>query len=631
MGSRNPPLASTGSAFIPSISVDQTSTAATGTANPNNFRQYPPLPPSHSAQQVHPPLPLASATPTPAATTTNTPLNDVTRSPGRMQSGASSRAENLQVSGTPQRKMSYGVGKSNSMRVPRITERRHTLPPRQESIDAVSSAGSNNSNLTRSIKVVCVTAGAKDDLAVKLLRDACEKKKVQFQIIAYNEIAFDEVKATEQFLFADIAFVHLVSKEEESKLFLKIGHRRNYGKNVNVVLYQIPPGNVSEEEQNALSYLKELCVEADTGLLPYYSLPGTSNSSNDMSLDLGHLVLLPPLRTSAGGVESPEWTSLAHELRRVLNSFKQVANKDEALPIVTEMRDLMKTHKGVSLQVELARVYSEKLKQNRSQLTFETVHLFMMALRECQDYASMIDVFRYVRERNYDLSQKEGLIYLYAFALNRRQDAGDREEALSIIETVAEPSADMLCLCGRIYKDLYIESSYQNDRCLENAIQWYKKGAQLEPSDYAMINLATLLVASGKTFESDKDLKRLNNKLSYSIGSQGRLDQIQNYWVVATYFELCVLLDDKQQAVDAARRMFHLNAPAWYIKSTLHNLKLILSKRQEVAKGLVSPYSNSSESSFSSRHQHKQQQLLTLPGHSFEDSVSRLHSIVEPV
>ena len=96
MGSRNPPLASTGSAFIPSISVDQTSPAATGTANPNNFRQYPPLPPSHSAQQVHPPLPLASATPTPAATTTNTPLNDVTRSPGRMQSGASSRAENLQ-------------------------------------------------------------------------------------------------------------------------------------------------------------------------------------------------------------------------------------------------------------------------------------------------------------------------------------------------------------------------------------------------------------------------------------------------------------------------------------------------------------------------------------------------------
>ena len=48
------------------------------------------------------------------------------------------------------------------------------------------------------------------------------------------------------------------------------------------------------------------------------------------------------------------------------------------------MRDLMKSHKGVSLQVQLRRVYEEKLKQSRSQLTFETVHLFMMALRECQ-------------------------------------------------------------------------------------------------------------------------------------------------------------------------------------------------------------------------------------------------------
>ncbi len=64
-----------------------------------------------------------------------------------------------------------------------------------------------------------------------------------------------------------------------------------------------------------------------------------------------------------------------------------------ALPIVTEMRDLMRTHKGASLQVELARVYEEKLKKSRSQLTFETVHLFMMALRECQVIAFRRNVF----------------------------------------------------------------------------------------------------------------------------------------------------------------------------------------------------------------------------------------------
>ena len=45
-----------------------------------------------------------------------------------------------------------------------------------------------------------------------------------------------------------------MSKEEESKLFLKIGHRRNYGKNVNVVLYQIPPNFT--EDQLVLTSLK---------------------------------------------------------------------------------------------------------------------------------------------------------------------------------------------------------------------------------------------------------------------------------------------------------------------------------------------------------------------------------------
>ena len=55
---------------------------------------------------------------------------------------------------TPERKTSHGVLKSNSMRVPRITERRHTLPPRQGSIDEISSSGdSAHSIYTRSVKV----------------------------------------------------------------------------------------------------------------------------------------------------------------------------------------------------------------------------------------------------------------------------------------------------------------------------------------------------------------------------------------------------------------------------------------------------------------------------------------------
>lgn len=168
-----------------------------------------------------------------------------------------------------------------------------------------------------------------------------------------------------------------------------------------------------------------------------------------------------------------------------------------------------------------------------------------------------------------------------ALALNRRNQAGDRDQALAIVEKLIKEKGgdpETFGILGRIHKDRYKEmkqtGSIMATAALDDAIDAYRKGFESDPRDYYPgVNAVTLLVQKGDE-DSLKEAGRLAPLVSFAVARRGGAKS-SDYWDLATVLELSVISEDWKMAVRVLPKMLAAAKAAWHIKTTLDNMQLV--------------------------------------------------------
>uniref|UniRef100_A0A8C9SSN7 mitogen-activated protein kinase kinase kinase n=1 Tax=Scleropages formosus TaxID=113540 RepID=A0A8C9SSN7_SCLFO len=416
-----------------------------------------------------------------------------------------------------------------------------------------------------------VAANSPESGALQCLQRACDAESAILTTVTFGRLDFGETSVLDTFYDADIAVVDMSDVFRQPSLFYHLGVRESFDMANNVILYH-------DTDPDTAQSLKVRTQNRSTGCLGnYYFIPYVMTPNHE------YMCCENDAQRRASEYMQPSWDSLLGPLcvplvDRFTSLLKDIHVTSWYDTLLNDIRKARDKYQGEELAKELSRI---KLRiDNTEVLTQDIVMNLLFSYRDIQDYDAMVKLVQTLEMLpTCDLANQPMIQFHYAFALNRRNSPGDREQALrvmlQVLQSCDHPAPDMFCLCGRIYKDIFLDSDCKDTKNRDNAIQWYRKGFELQPTLYSGINLAVLLIVAGQQFESSIELRKIGVRLNSLLGRKGSLEKMNNYWDVGQFFTVSMLANDISKAVQAAEKLFKLKPPIWYLRSVVQNLQLI--------------------------------------------------------
>uniref|UniRef100_A0A8C4XX23 mitogen-activated protein kinase kinase kinase n=1 Tax=Gopherus evgoodei TaxID=1825980 RepID=A0A8C4XX23_9SAUR len=367
--------------------------------------------------------------------------------------------------------------------------------------------------------------------ALQCLGRACEAQGAQLTTVNFGELDFGETAVLDAFYDADVAVVDMSDVSRQPSLFYHLGVRESFDMANNVILYH------DIDADTALS----LKVSGNYYFIPYIVTPGADYFCCESDA----------LRRASEYMQ-PNWDNILGPLcvplmDRFISLLKDINVTSCAYCKETLLNDIRKArdkYQGDELAKELARI---KLRMDNTEvLTSDIIINLLLSYRDIQDYNAMVKLVETLEMLpTCDLADQHNIKFHYAFALNRRNNTGDRAKALQVMLQVLQT-------CDHP-----------------------KKQTHLKILLYSGINLAVLLIVEGQQFETSMELRKIGVRLNSLLGRKGSLEKMNNYWDVGQFFSVSMLASDIGKAVQAAEKLFKLKPPVWYLRSLVQNLLLI--------------------------------------------------------